>query len=112
MTSASTIVENTKSKRACLYCEQKKLITTDDNDDFVYYHCLNCGGEFPESDKQKEYREGKDTDDRYDSPLNGGAVLLMLMLITILVINVSDRRTLNNPIETPNWVETLFDWID
>ncbi len=89
----TTLLEETKSKRACPSCGEKKLVTNDDEkaDEFIHNHCLNCGCQFSENEDQRKYNKSKDKKERDESPWNMGVTVLLAMIVTILVINLSDQ---------------------
>lgn len=134
MTSTAELIAGTNSKRTCLYCEQKKLLTTDtyelpatylryqartavppvlpimrlsdrlhiddradEFDNFMYYHCMNCGGEFSESEQQRDLRDSTEEGEKSDTPWNTGILILLAMLVTILVIRLNEGGTPSFP---------------
>jgi uncharacterized membrane protein YvbJ len=100
----TTLLEETKSKRACPSCGQNKLITNDSEkfDDVIFSHCLNCGCEFSENEQQRKFHDSQSKKEREDSPLNTGMALLFAMIITILVINISNSNTPSEPGVSPS----------
>lgn len=87
MTSTPELLESIKSKRTCRYCGEKKIQTNDSEkvENFVFYHCFQCGGDFIENEEEREFR---DEDKKDDTPWGAGVSVLVAMLITILLINV------------------------
>lgn len=91
---STTLLEETKSKRACPSCGQKKLITNDAEkfDEIVYHHCLNCGYEFSENEQQRKYHDSKEKAEKGEASWNKGIALLLLMGATILAIKLSESN--------------------
>jgi hypothetical protein len=108
----TTLLEETKSKRACPGCDRNKLITNDVEkfDDIVFSHCLNCGCEFSEDEQHRKYRDSKNKKDNEENSWDAGIALLLAMGATILAINLSDLNNSNQPESTQVRIEQSFSW--
>jgi predicted RNA-binding Zn-ribbon protein involved in translation (DUF1610 family) len=92
---AKTLLDEIKSKQACLNCQEKKLTTNDSerSDELMHYRCLNCGYDYTETKEERSFRDGKNKMNRTDdSPWGQGATILIAMLATILIINLSGQN--------------------
>ena len=107
---STTLLEETKSKRACPGCKRNKLITNDVEkfDNFVFNHCLSCGCEFSEDEQHRKYWDSKNKKDKEESSWDVGIALLLAMGATILAINLSEPSNFNEPDSTQVRVEQPF----
>jgi Zn ribbon nucleic-acid-binding protein len=108
---STTLLETTKSKRACPSCKENKLVTNDAEkfDEVVYNHCLNCGYEFPENEQQRKFRDSKEKAEKGETSWNTGIALLLAMGATILAIKLTQSNpTFNEPEPVQLGVEMPF----
>ena len=91
MTSTAELLESIKSKRACHYCGHKKLETHDSEkvENFVFYHCFQCGGNFIENEEEREFR---DEDKKDEAPWGAGVIVLLAMVMTIAIIQAAGEQ--------------------
>ena len=95
----SILIEVDSSSKTCCFCDSNKLVESD-MEDVVYYHCLACGGEFYESEQQRQaarLRERKD--DRIS--WNLGFLVLTTMLVTVIAIKSDTRLERASTISPP-----------
>ncbi|MGB3293777.1 MAG: hypothetical protein WBB01_12385 [Phormidesmis sp.] len=104
----STTVPNIKkSKHACPSC-QEHLLTTNDNfktDDLMHHHCVNCGYDFFDTERERKHREREERHPKDDQPWNMGFILLLAMVTTIIIIALSDREAQRDtePVNRVGW---------
>lgn len=86
-----------KSKNKCLVCRAKRLTTngTPKAEAVVHYHCEDCGYEYPQNEKQREYYERMEKNPGNDQPWSMGFLILALMVATLLLINADERGERN-----------------
>jgi len=120
-----TTIDQIKSKWSCPACTQKRLIAlhTDNwtepkrfvinpnpglkrkpkEDLITTHHCLSCNFGLTENEERKQMRERNDKDNSNgDQPWAAGAIFLILMLGTILMLTVYQEEQ-----RGPSFVETV-----
>ena len=92
---SSTLPPIKKSKQACPSCQEHLLITNDNSktDDLMYHHCVNCGYEFFDTERDRKSRERESSQPGDDQPWSMGFILLVAIVITLMIMTLSDRET-------------------
>ena len=90
----NTLSHTKKSKQACPSCQEHLLITNDNikTDDLMYHHCVNCGYEFFDTERVRKAKERESYRPGDDQPWNMGFILLVAIVITLMIMALSDRE--------------------
>lgn len=91
---STTVPQIKRSKQSCPSCQEHFLTTNDSfkTDDLMHHHCVNCGYDFFDTEQERKLREREERNPGSDQPWNMGFVLIMAMVITIIIIALSDRE--------------------